>query len=182
MRPSLPPLCFSGLFFSLPRWMLTEFIRFFFRIWRIYLVYVRRRRQRKRTRLRFLSPSLFLSLSLPLSLFLSPSVFWMWSSMRPGESLEGSSSAHGRCIDANNITNSGTERCLTHLSSATRRMKRVTTKRRMRGTNERMRDGGMTAMRCFLWSLVLCSLSSRAQGKGMRHPQTHRHTRAYTDS
>ncbi|XP_070403552.1 CUB and sushi domain-containing protein 3 isoform X11 [Nothobranchius furzeri] len=76
--------------------------------------------------------------------------------MRPGESLEGSRSARGRCIDANHIANSGTERCLARLSR--RRMKGVTTKRRTRG----MTDGGM--MRCFLWSLVLCSLSSRAQG------------------
>ncbi|CAG5885390.1 unnamed protein product [Menidia menidia] len=43
-------------------------------------------------------------------------------------------------------------------------MKRVTTKRRMRGIGARWTDGGMTAMRCFLWSLVLCSLSWRAQG------------------
>ncbi|XP_072226798.1 CUB and sushi domain-containing protein 3 [Leuresthes tenuis] len=82
--------------------------------------------------------------------------------MRPGESLEGSRSARGRCIDANDITNNGTERCLAHLSS--RRMKRVTTKRRMRGMNVRLTDGGMTVMRCFLWSLVMCSLSWRAQG------------------
>lgn len=34
-------------------------------------------------------------------------------------------------------------------------------------------------MRCFLWSLVLCSLSSRAQGKGCdtrKHTDTHAHT------
>ncbi|XP_063755390.1 CUB and sushi domain-containing protein 3 [Eleginops maclovinus] len=81
--------------------------------------------------------------------------------MRPGESLEGSRSARRRCIDVNNITNSSTERCLAHPSSA---MKRGTTKRRMIGTKERMSDGGLTVMRCFLWSLLLCSLSSRAQG------------------
>ncbi|XP_034056770.1 CUB and sushi domain-containing protein 3-like isoform X4 [Gymnodraco acuticeps] len=81
--------------------------------------------------------------------------------MRPGESLEGSRSARGRCIGVNNITNSSTERFLAHPSSA---MKRGTTKRRMRGTKESMSDGGMTVMRCFLWSLLLCSLSSRAQG------------------
>ncbi|KAJ4928462.1 hypothetical protein JOQ06_016254, partial [Pogonophryne albipinna] len=80
--------------------------------------------------------------------------------MRPGESLEGSRSARGRCIGVNNITNSSTERFLAHPSSA---MKRGTTKRRMRGTKESMSDGGMTVMRCFLWSLLLCSLSSRAQ-------------------
>lgn len=84
--------------------------------------------------------------------------------MRPGESVEGSRSARGRCIDANIVTNSGTERLLAHPSSATRRMKRGTTKRRMRGISKGMTDGGMTVMRCFLWSLVFCSLSSRAQG------------------
>ncbi|XP_017163010.1 CUB and sushi domain-containing protein 3-like isoform X2 [Poecilia reticulata] len=84
--------------------------------------------------------------------------------MRPGESLEGSRSARGRCIDANNLANSVTERCLALPSSRRRMMmkKRVTTKKR--GMNGRMTDGGMKAMRYFLWTLVLCSLSSRAQG------------------
>ncbi|MEQ2224794.1 hypothetical protein ILYODFUR_011194 [Ilyodon furcidens] len=84
--------------------------------------------------------------------------------MRPGESLEGSRSDRGRCIDANNLANSGTERCLA-LPSSRRRMvmkKRATAKKR--GMNMRMTDGGMTAMRYFLWTLVLYSLSSRAQG------------------
>ncbi|KAM7373270.1 hypothetical protein PAMP_008135 [Pampus punctatissimus] len=72
--------------------------------------------------------------------------------MRPGESLEGSRSARGRCIDANNITNSGTERCLAHPSSAKRRMKRGTTKRRMT-------DGGMTHF-CALISFSAPSLLS----------------------
>ncbi|KAM9738006.1 CUB and sushi domain-containing protein 3 isoform 2-T2 [Menidia menidia] len=82
--------------------------------------------------------------------------------MRPGESSEGSRSARGGCVDVNSITHRGTERRLAHLPS--RRMKRVTTKRRMRGIGARWTDGGMTAMRCFLWSLVMCSLSWRAQG------------------
>ncbi|XP_029976947.1 CUB and sushi domain-containing protein 3-like [Salarias fasciatus] len=80
--------------------------------------------------------------------------------MRPGESLEGSRSARRRCIGANKTPNGGTERCPAHLSSAATRMKRATTKRGMRGTT----GGGMTALRCFLWSLVLGSLSSGAQG------------------
>ncbi|XP_067355851.1 CUB and sushi domain-containing protein 3 isoform X6 [Channa argus] len=84
--------------------------------------------------------------------------------MRPGESVEGSRSARRRCIDVNIFTNSGTQGCLAKPSSAKRRMKRGTTKRRMRVMSKRLTDGGMTAMRCFLWSLVLCSLSSRAQG------------------
>ncbi|KAG7501129.1 hypothetical protein JOB18_040546 [Solea senegalensis] len=81
--------------------------------------------------------------------------------MRPGESLEGSRSARGRCTDADNFASSG---CLAHPSSQKRRMKRGTTKRGMRGMDERMTDRGMTAMRCLLWTLVLCSLSARAQG------------------
>ncbi|XP_047200285.1 CUB and sushi domain-containing protein 3 [Hippoglossus stenolepis] len=81
--------------------------------------------------------------------------------MRPGESSEGSRSARGRCVDAEHFTDSG---CLEHPSSAQRRMKRGTTERRMRGTCGRMTDRGATATRCFLWSLVLWSLSSRAQG------------------
>nr|XP_020453374.1 CUB and sushi domain-containing protein 3-like [Monopterus albus] len=84
--------------------------------------------------------------------------------MRPGESVEGSRSTRGRCFNADDFTNSGTERCLVHHSSAKRRMKRGTTKRRLRGMNKRMTDEGVTVMRLFLWSLVLCSLSLRAQG------------------
>lgn len=82
--------------------------------------------------------------------------------MRPGESLEGSRSAHGRCMGVSNLTHSGADRCLAHLS---RRTQRVTTKTGARGTK-----GRMTAMRCFLWSLVMSSLSSRAEGKKIQHP------------
>uniref|UniRef100_A0AAQ4RR00 CUB and Sushi multiple domains 3a n=1 Tax=Gasterosteus aculeatus aculeatus TaxID=481459 RepID=A0AAQ4RR00_GASAC len=83
--------------------------------------------------------------------------------MRPGESLEGSRSARARCTAVNNNTDtdhtdSGTGR-LAHPGSSQRRMKRGTTKRRTRGIS-----GRMTAMRCFLWSLVLSSLSLRAEG------------------
>ncbi|XP_029701072.1 CUB and sushi domain-containing protein 3 isoform X7 [Takifugu rubripes] len=78
--------------------------------------------------------------------------------MRPGESSEGSRSARGRCIDGHknqqNNTCSGSGR---RFASSERMVKKGTTKRGLT-------DRGTTALRCFLWSLVLCSVCPRAQG------------------
>ncbi|XP_037548906.1 CUB and sushi domain-containing protein 3 [Nematolebias whitei] len=89
--------------------------------------------------------------------------------MRPGESLEGSRSARGRCVDANHLACSGTERCLARLSPRGRTTTKMGVmmmmmRRRMMMVMRGTEDGRMTVMRCFLWTLVLGSLSSRAQG------------------
>lgn len=124
--------------------------------WRIYLVYSKggggKSGIKKKTRLLLLSlPSLSPCSISPLvfpypffiRFFFSLNILWMWGSMRPGESLEGSRLARRTCI------------------SASRSMKRDPTKTDRGMTDHR---GTTTVLRCFLWSLVLCCLSTPSQG------------------
>ncbi|KAM8884121.1 CUB and sushi domain-containing protein 3-like isoform 1-T1 [Synchiropus picturatus] len=81
--------------------------------------------------------------------------------MRPGESSEGSRSAGGRRTHANICAAArSSDRCLARPASPLTR-----TRRNAEGTTDGRGRMVATLMRSFLWTLVLlCSLSSRAQG------------------